>query len=64
MSVLQLLIILAVLATLYWAAGHHPPTNHAENDAATSRGDYQPCSIRPLSSGPTLRGTAMTRFEC
>lgn len=38
MSVLQLLIILAVLATLYWAAGHHSPTNHAENDEATSRG--------------------------
>lgn len=38
MIALQLLIILAVLATLYWAAGHHPPTNHAETDEATSRG--------------------------
>lgn len=38
MSVLQLLIILAVLATLYWAAGHHTPTNHAEQDEAASRG--------------------------
>lgn len=38
MIVLQAAIILAVLATLYWAAGHHPPTNHAANDEATSRG--------------------------
>lgn len=40
MIALQLLIILAVLATLYWAAGHHTPTNHAENDEATSRGGF------------------------
>lgn len=40
MIALQLLIILAVLATLYWAAGHHTPTNHAEQDEkAVSRGN-------------------------
>lgn len=37
MIALQLLIILAVLTTLYWAAGHHTPTNHAANDEDTSR---------------------------
>lgn len=40
MIVLQAAIILAVLATLYWAAGHHSPTNHAEQDEATSRGGF------------------------
>ena len=45
MIALQLLIILAVLATLYWAAGHHSPTNHAEQDEnATGSGgrDVEP----------------------
>lgn len=40
MIALQAAIILAVLATLYWAAGHHPPTNHAEQDEATQPGGF------------------------
>lgn len=32
MIVLQALIIFAVITTLYWAAGHHTPTNYAERD--------------------------------
>ena len=40
MIVLQAAIILAVLATLYWAAGHHPPTNHAERDETTGNGGH------------------------
>lgn len=40
MIVLQAAIILAVLATLYWAA-KPLSTNHAERDAeATSRGSF------------------------
>lgn len=40
MIIIQAAIIFAVITTLYWAAGHHQPTNHAERDAeATSRGN-------------------------
>lgn len=38
MTPLAIALAVAVLALLWWAAGHHPPTNHAEQDEATQPG--------------------------